>query len=84
MKKQIVLITWVDSATASGWHYGEVDNELQAIHSIGFILKMDKKAVTISSTVSQGGRGTLDPLTIPYGAILKVTKIKLSDKQFAS
>jgi len=83
MKRQIVLVTWVDSSTASGWQYGDTDNELVAIHSIGFIMKMDKKALTLSSTVGARGKGCLDPLTIPFGAILKVTKIKLSDKQFA-
>lgn len=81
--RNVVLITWVDSNSGAGWEYGEVDNELKPIHSIGFLVACDKKAVTITTSLTNSLRGKLDPLTIPYGAILKIIKIPIHDKQFS-
>ena len=82
MKNQIVHVIWVDSSTACGWQHGAVHNELTAIHSIGFVAAMDKKALTLTSTMSHGGKSCLDPVTIPQGSILRVTKIQLKGKSF--
>jgi hypothetical protein len=80
--KQVVLVTWLDSETDCGWSYGEQKYELMAIHSVGFLINVTKQALTITSTLSKNGRGKLDTLTIPLGAVLKVTKIKPNDKCF--
>lgn len=84
MKRKIALVTWLDSTSDSGWSYGDRDTELTAIHSIGFIVKVNKRSMTITSTLASRGEGKLDTLTIPLGAILKVTKINVADRQFSS
>jgi len=75
MKYQAYLVTWRDSAGTPGWRpiddreFGVVE-----IFSVGWLIRQSKAEVTITTSLSEGGRA-LDVLTIPREAITKMKRL---------
>ncbi len=69
----VVFIEWEDSCTTQGWGQPEKD-ETSLIRSAGILVSQTKKAVTISSSKSQGGR-YVDQLAIPRSCIQKMVRL---------
>ena len=66
-----ILLTWIDSETAMGWHrISDVVITEMKVHSLGYLIKEDDKAVVISTSISEN-HSCVDPLTIPKCAIIK-------------
>lgn len=75
MKKFAYVIIWIDSSSFNGW--SEIDHpmhSLATITTIGWLVREDKKSVTISSGLSETGKICCS-LTIPRSAILKFKKL---------
>lgn len=72
---QARLIKWIDSASCHGWHSDDsLDNEALIISSIGWVVKEDKNAVTITTSVAPAG-SVSNPLTIPKCAIKSMKRL---------
>lgn len=66
----IVRLTWIDSAATYGWVNKDDENiGISEIHSIGYVVREDKKTITISTSWNTGSR-FMDPLTIPKCCII--------------
>jgi len=78
----LVLVTWVDSTTYSGWTdldtaYRAVSHEVQ---STGFILRNDDIFLTLAMSLSEHegeGLGTLDIMVLPKGCVMRVETLGL-------
>ena len=73
---QLVLIEWYDSHYIPGWHREPPMQKPLVCKSVGWLLYESKEAMTIASHITQED----DPqrsgeMTIPRGAIVKVTKL---------
>lgn len=79
MKKAWRLeVTWRDSTLNNGgWH--DITDHLKGrwgdlIHSVGFVLRDDKKGLTLASSVH--GKRAAGVVNIPAGMIVKRRRIK--------
>jgi hypothetical protein len=66
-----VKVYWHDSASAQGWQYTSKVGQVGFIVSIGFVVNCKKDCITITTSFSSDG-ASIDPLSIPWGAIAKV------------
>lgn len=66
-----VRIYWYDSASAQGWQYTSKVGQVGFIVSMGFVVNCKKDCITITTSFSSDG-ASIDPLSIPWGAIQKV------------
>lgn len=75
-KHHAYVVKWKDSASLQGWH-GIDDprhNETPTITSVGWLIKNTPKTLTITTSVSEGGR-VMDALSIPREAVTKLIKL---------
>jgi hypothetical protein len=83
--KRIVLVTWVDSCSRGGWTFPDEvkkwTREPMTIHSVGFMLKEGKDAITIHQGYDDQRRPNVNGLfQIPRGAIRKIKTIAVREK----
>lgn len=68
-----VRISWEDSATVDGWkNVPCVD--IGDIESVGYVIATDKRGIAISTSVTDQA-GFIDPLSIPWGAIVRIKEL---------
>ncbi len=73
---RLVSVEWNDSQTTYGWRLPEKDDLPSEIKSVGILLSNTETSVTISTSISKGGR-FVDKLTIPKSSIRKLRHFKL-------
>lgn len=76
---QILLIDWVDSHSCYGWlNEDEIHNADMLCQSIGFLIKEDKKNITLalSRALNENYKPYGDTITIPKVTIRKRSIIK--------
>ena len=77
VKKDIVIIEWVDSVRASDWTYVEdVDEKPMDCISVGFLLKETEDSVTIAQNYGLKPEQVCNIMTIPKCSIKNIRKIK--------
>lgn len=74
-KLQAVYVEWEDSCSDVGWR-GPDKDFTSLIRSVGLLLERTEKTVTLSTSLSEGGR-CLDQVCIPRSVIRKMRKVKL-------
>ncbi len=77
---RLVMVEWDDSQTSYGWRVPEADDFPVRIKSVGVLVSKTKRAITISSSVSEGLK-FLDKLTIPTEVVRKFRQFRLDEKQ---
>lgn len=75
-KGKAVFVNWVDSATQSGWNYGEQGFKPETIKSLAFVVQSTPRCLTLSTSITRRG-GIVSALMIPWEAIKKVTLVGL-------
>jgi len=71
-RKNLSVIIWEDAAGTSGWlDVDSGDDGLMMIVSAGFVLREDKKVVTLIQSVGTDGKRYDNSITIPKSNILK-------------
>jgi hypothetical protein len=71
-----VVLTWYDSAYEAGWVYRtKPPYALPPLTTIGKVTHMDEQMIEIASTF--GERGTLNPVCLPWGMIVKIKEIEV-------
>jgi hypothetical protein len=66
---QGVIIDWVDSKALMGWTYdAKKPREPGHIRSLGFIVQVNEKCVTITTSLDDKG-ASMDDLSIPIGCV---------------
>jgi hypothetical protein len=69
-----VRVTWYDSAYEPGWIYRtKPPFALPPLITVGKVTHVDSQMVEIASTF--GEKGALNPLCLPWGAIVKLEKL---------
>jgi hypothetical protein len=75
-----IWLQWTDSTTSQGWEAIKTTLRLSKpsiITSIGWVIKSDEEALTISTSASSYGSCS-DPLTIPWVAIRECEELGIS------
>lgn len=75
---KIVLVKWVDSASANGWKGREsldrfIKGDLDAIKTVGMLVHQDKKKVVLIQ--SDGDNQAMGLFEIPRGCIKSIKTI---------
>jgi len=82
----LVLIEWLDSTSLSGWQYLAPNETLsfspRRIKTIGWVVATSPVALLLTAHTSEPGEGdprfgSLDPLAIPRGCIMKLQAVTL-------
>lgn len=71
-----ILAAWEDSATLPGWRLFHSDHAPTRVNTLGFVVRADRLALTITTSLSGEGLA-LDPVTIPWGCISTCRKVRL-------
>lgn len=74
-KPVVVYVEWEDSCTTYGWQKPEAD-ETSMIRSVGIQVARTDKAITLSTSQSEGGR-FVDQISIPMSCVRKFRRLKL-------
>lgn len=69
-----VKVYWYDSAAVNGWQYSAKVGQVGYIVSIGFVVNCKKECITLTTSFSSEG-ASIDPISIPWGAIHKVLNL---------
>jgi hypothetical protein len=73
---QIVVVTWVDSATKSGWQPTfECAPWLLCCQTVGFLVEENDQGISVALNRA------LDPLAMPYGDIVTIPTCAIKHKQ---
>jgi hypothetical protein len=76
-KRDIVLVEWVDSASAHGWnHIDAINPALKVCTSVGFLIKETKDNLIVASSLSFDPDLCSGDISIPKVAIIKRSRIK--------
>ena len=71
---RVVLVHWVDSATAGRWHpAGSVITPVDCF-SVGFVQKQTKKYICLIQSYGDGEVGNL--LTVPMACVVAVKELE--------
>jgi len=74
--QKILKIDWNDTCSSDGWECVDcVDPKPIMCHSVGYVVKRTKQAITVSGTIGDHG-ANCQYITIPKGCIIKVTELK--------
>ena len=76
MKEKVVIVDWLDSQSYRGWQHQNEGFEPARCRSIGFVVREDKKSLTLTTSRALDNPDVMDPLTIPKGAITRRRKVK--------
>ena len=74
-KPPMIYVEWDDSCVLRGWQSPEGDHTVAKISSVGFLIREEKHALTISTSLSDYGN-IMDGLTIPKAHITKRRRVK--------
>ncbi len=82
MKKEIVIVDWIDSASMSGWESSRVRKkhfkEDMKIQSVGFVLKQTKKKLALVGSIDCCTTPNVNQYhEIPMSAVKKVRRIRM-------
>ena len=74
---QVVIVDWTDACGSPGWGDREEFEAIDgiAVRSVGFLLRKDKRFITLMQTQSIEG-GMNASITIPAGWVKMIHKIK--------
>ena len=75
-KDELIAVIWEDAVQTPNWLSEKVASEfpLAEVRSVGFFLNQDKKAIRISSSLSEKER---DVLVIPNGWVKRIKFLKM-------
>jgi hypothetical protein len=73
---KILGISWLDTATYSGWRNDTESLKASLVYSIGFLVEETRACVKLAATISEGGQPA-DVTVIPKRAIIKRNVFKL-------
>ena len=74
MKHHLVLVEWDDTITHHGWkEYKDIEIAPEPCLSVGWVLKSDKKSLTLSAMKSKDG--CAERQIIPRGCIRSIRKL---------
>jgi hypothetical protein len=65
-----VRVFWYDSAAIQGWQYSKNVGQVGRITSLGYVVSSKPECLTLSTSLDTTG-ASIDPLSIPWGAIVK-------------
>jgi hypothetical protein len=70
---QALEVDWADTKSALGWgaHRPALKRRPGYVRSLGYVIEINKEALTISTSIEEGG-GSLDDLSIPIGCIRRI------------
>ncbi len=71
-----VKIAWIDSFVTYGWQRTENIGEIDIIESSGKVVVNRSDCLTISTSYSKNSDKVMDPLSIPWVSIRKLTRSK--------
>ena len=73
--REAVRVSWVDSMSFGGWNY-EPDQVggVARIQTLGYVVNSNKDYLTMTTSIGSKG-GALDPVSIPWPAIVQVDKL---------
>ncbi len=76
----LVLVTWLDATTITGWHPTKesLEFEPEKCQTAGFLLKDDDTFLRVTPTLAEDGAATLDALAIPKQWVMKVETLGLA------
>jgi len=75
--RKVIYIEWKDATGAQGWHDAKAELPLALIHSVGWLIRETKNAVTITTGIAQEDGGYMGMQSIPKAGIIKRRYIKL-------
>lgn len=71
----IVAIKWLDSRPRAGWVKQGTDVPLGNIISAGFVVAVDKRKITLSTSMQSDNTFSLDPVSIPRVAVVYIIEL---------
>lgn len=74
IKHHAYIVNWRDSCTHTGWRSQSESLLVSDITSVGWIVKQDKKSVTISTCIADNG-DIRSAVTIPREAITRMHRL---------
>ena len=75
-KYPVVIVTWNDAIEHSeAFTEEEIKHEPAVQHTAGFLMKRNKKGITLASEYNDDGTGVRTTNFIPAGMVVKVTKL---------
>lgn len=74
-----VRVFWYDSASHGGWQYSTKIGDVGKIVTLGYVLNTKPNCITVSSSIATDN-ASIDPISIPWGSILKIDRIKEFDR----
>ena len=75
---EIILVSWVDAKTFSGWQSKDAEFIVPNPRSIGFFVKSNEAGIWIAMTedpADKDGEEIADVLFIPAGCVLKAERV---------
>ena len=69
-----VKVDWIDSFTTYGWRRLDDIGKIDIIESSGKVVLNRSDCLTISTSYSSGSDKVMDPLSIPWVAIRKLSR----------
>ena len=73
-----VLFEWQDSVSSGGWFRdAEKVKEVAWIYTRGYVVGWDEDSLIVTHSISDSGQ-FLDPLTVPWGAIVELEELGAS------
>lgn len=76
MRHHAYVVKWIDSSTLRGWRsIDDEQHDTAVITSIGWVVKMTAKVVTMTTAISECGN-VVDAISIPRAAVIKMVKLK--------
>lgn len=77
-----ILVKWVDAAHVGGWRSLKaaqefIDNELNAVESVGMLMHEDEEKIVLIQT--HGQNEVMGLFEIPKGCIKSITWLELSE-----
>lgn len=77
LRGKLVLIAWIDSNYTEGWSSDTPVNTPTKCHSVGRLVRVGRKAITVASHVTrEPSPQRCGVMTIPRKAVTKVTALK--------
>ena len=71
-------VTWIDSSFIKGWQYpdaGGVYPEPRRIHSLGYLVALEKSHLVLAPSRTHDEAGVLNTLAIPRGCVVEAEEV---------